>query len=92
MFFIGTSPFAGFTTGFHASSTNLLIDTLEHIIKIAAIDYEMPIEQEAEFHDEVIALFSQLQTTTIPLEHTDSVDISVMGSDGMHDVGTLLYQ
>ncbi len=92
MFFIGTSPFAGFTTGFHASSTNLLIDTLEHIIRIAAIDYEMPIEQEAEFHDEVIALFSQLQTTTIPLEHADSVDISVMGSDGMHDVGTLLYQ
>lgn len=92
MFFIGTSPFAGFTTGFHGASTHLLINALEHIIKIAAIDYEMSSTQEAKFHDEVTELFSQLQATTIPTEHEDLVDISVVGSDGMHDVDTLLCQ
>ena len=48
--------------------------------------------QEAKFHDEVTELFSQLQATTIPTEHEDLVDISVVGSDGMHDVDTLLCQ
>lgn len=93
IFYIGTSPFAGFTTGFYASSTKLLEEALEHIITIAAIDYEMTAIQRDKFHDQVTSLFCQLHTNTSSSEDPGFVlDISVMGSHELHHADEILYQ
>lgn len=88
MLYIGTSPFASFTTGFHPFDTNFLLSALEHMIRIAAIDYDM--RDTETFHDEVISIFDELQPSLSSLDHSDlTIEASVLG-DGSQSIDNIL--